>query len=136
MRWQHWRRIGMAGVLGMLLAGCAEDRAGPPDVAAGQRAFAKCASCHQIGPSARAAFGPQLNGIVNRRAGATPDFRYSSAMRTSGIVWTPERLAAFLRDPGAVVPGTSMRFGGIRSAQQIADLIAYLDSAGKTGADR
>src|SRR5450830_1886604 len=64
------------------------------DVAAGKAAFAKCASCHQIGPSARAGFGPQLNGIVGRPAGSTKDYRYSAAMQNSRIVWTEDKLRA------------------------------------------
>lgn len=93
---------------------------------AGRRAFAKCASCHQVGPSARAAFGPQLNGIIGRQAGATADFKYSDAMKKSGIVWTEDKLVAFLKSPDDAVPGNKMRFFGIRSEQQIADLLAYL----------
>lgn len=93
---------------------------------AGRRGFAKCASCHQVGPSARAAFGPQLNGIIGRKAGASSDYKYSEAMKNSGIVWTEDRLAAFLKSPDDVVPGNKMRFFGIRSEQQIAELLAYL----------
>lgn len=93
---------------------------------AGRRGFAKCASCHQVGPSARAGFGPHLNGILGRPAGATADYKYSEAMKNSGIVWTEDRLAAFLKSPDDVVPGNKMRFFGIRSEQQIADLLAYL----------
>ena len=96
------------------------------DAAAGKRAFAKCASCHAVGPAARGGFGPQLHGILGRRAGATADYSYSAAMKNSGIVWTEDKLAAFMRAPRDVVPGTSMRFFGIGSEQQIADLLAYL----------
>jgi len=96
------------------------------DPAAGAAAFRRCASCHQVGPSARSVFGPQLNGIVGRRAGALPDYAYSPAMRKSGIVWTDQALARFLRDPDATVPGTKMRFWGIGDERQIANLLAYL----------
>jgi cytochrome c len=93
--------------------------------------FARCASCHQIGGTAGAFFGPQLTGIVNRPAAATGDFAYSPAMkakRAAGLVWTEQNLAAFIRDPTKVVPGTSMRFWGLSDPRQIADLIAYLRS--------
>lgn len=100
----------------------------PADLAAGQRTFALCASCHQIGGNAGAAFGPQLTGIVGRPAGSTRDFAYSPAMKASRIVWTEQNLAAFLRDPGKVVPGTKMRFWGLSDEQQIARLIAYMKS--------
>ncbi len=98
------------------------------DLAAGQRTFALCASCHQIGGNAGAAFGPQLTGIVGRPAASTRDFAYSPAMKASHIVWTEQNLAAFLRDPGKVVPGTKMRFWGLSDEQQIARLIAYMKS--------
>jgi cytochrome c len=98
--------------------------AGP--LAAGRAAFQRCANCHQVGPGARSNFGPQLNGILGRRAGAAPDFDYSPALRKAGFVWNEKNLAAFLRDPDEVVPGNKMRFWGLRSERQIADLLAYL----------
>lgn len=100
----------------------------PASIAAGQRVFARCSACHQIGGTVGAAFGPQLTGIVGRPAAATRDFAYSPAMKASRIVWTEQNLAAFIRDPGKVVPGTKMRFWGMSDERQIADLIAYLRS--------
>ncbi|WP_293780715.1 cytochrome c family protein [uncultured Oxalicibacterium sp.] len=96
------------------------------DIEAGRRAYRNCVACHQIGPSARAAFGPQLNGIVGRRAGTTKDFTYSRAMKNAGIVWTEEKLHAFVRNPGKVVPNNKMRFYGLWSDAEANDLIAYL----------
>jgi cytochrome c len=95
------------------------------DPLAGAASFRKCASCHQVGPEARAGFGPHLNGLFGRRAGST-EYRYSPAMKQSGIVWNERTLAAFLRAPSDVVPGTKMRFWGIGDDRQIANLIAYL----------
>lgn len=96
------------------------------NVAAGQAAFRLCVQCHQVGPAARSSFAPQLNGIIGRPAAAATDYRYSKAMKNSGVVWTEEKLRAFLRDPDDVVPGTNMRFWGIRDQQKITDLLAYL----------
>ena len=93
---------------------------------AGQAAFRKCASCHQVGRYAQAGYGPQLNGIIGRKAAATPDFKYSEAMKKSDIVWTEQKLAAYMRAPHDMVPGTSMRFWGISDDWQIADLLAYI----------
>jgi cytochrome c len=95
------------------------------DVAAGKLAFAKCASCHQVGRYAQAGYGPQLNGIIGRPAAAT-EFKYSDALKASRLVWTEQNLAAFLRSPDTLVPGNKMRFWGIRDEQQIANLLAYL----------
>lgn len=96
------------------------------DVIAGRTAFAKCASCHQVGRSARGVFGPQLNGIIGRPAGATKDFKYSAAMMNARIVWSEASLRAFLKSPDDVVPGNKMRFFGIGNDKQIDDLLAYL----------
>ncbi|KDP83752.1 c-type cytochrome [Cupriavidus basilensis] len=99
------------------------------DVQAGKALFAtRCASCHSVGPSARGAFGPQLNAIFGRTAGGTNDYTYSPAMKKSGIVWSEKTLSDFLRSPGKVVPGTKMRFWGLGNERQIEDLLAYLHS--------
>jgi cytochrome c len=96
------------------------------DAATGARVFKQCASCHQVGLNARAAFGPQLNTLFGRRAGSTPDFAYSDAMKASGIVWDERSLAAFLRDPNKLVPGTKMRFWGLSGDKEVKALLAYL----------
>jgi cytochrome c len=103
------------------------------DAATGERVFRQCASCHQVGVNAHGGFGPQLNGVFGRRAGSTPDFAYSDAMKASGIVWDERSLAAFVRDPGKLVPGTKMRFWGIGDENQIAALLAYLRSFQQAG---
>jgi cytochrome c len=103
----------------------AAPRAG--DVTAGKAAFAACASCHQVGPAAHHGFGPQLNGILGRRAGSEPGYRYSPAMKNSEIVWSEKTLAAYVRYPNDVVPGTNMRFyGWSYGEQKLVDLFAYL----------
>lgn len=117
-------RVVLAG-LAMLLATPAVHAV---DAAAGRAAFKRCANCHQVGPGARSHFGPQLNGIVGRRAGSAPGFDYSPAMRRAGFTWDEQRLAAFLRDPDAVVPGNRMRFWGMMSERQVGELVAYLRS--------
>lgn len=96
------------------------------NVEAGRAEFARCQWCHQAGPSARSGFGPQLTGIVGRRAGAATDYNYSAAMKNSGIVWTAPMLAAFVKAPQKVVPDNKMRFWGISDEQRIANLLAYL----------
>ncbi|HEY4548623.1 MAG TPA: cytochrome c family protein [Pedomonas sp.] len=112
----------------VLLLAAAVPSAYSADVEAGKRVFQKCASCHKVGPNARSGFGPQLNGIVGRRAGSAPDYAYSKAIKNSGVVWTEENLAAFVRDTDDVVPGNKMRFWGISNEKQIADLLAYLST--------
>ena len=94
----------------------------------GATVFRQCASCHQVGVNARGGFGPQLNGLFGRPAGATADFAYSPAMKASGIVWNEQTLSSFLRDPDKAVPGTRMRFWGIGDDREMKALLAYLRS--------
>ena len=97
------------------------------DIEKGKDIFTtRCASCHHVGPSARAAFGPQLNAVFGRKAGGTDDFRYSDAMKSSTVVWSDDTLRAFVQAPGKVIPGTKMRFWGMSNVRQIDDLLAYL----------
>lgn len=97
-------------------------------VEAGRRVFARCASCHEVGPHARHQFGPQLNGVLGRRSGSVAGYAYSDAIRRRALVWNETNLEAFIRDPDEVVPGTKMRFFGFFSKRQMADLMAYLQS--------
>lgn len=121
-RWTCRSVLGVLAVFGFSTV----NAAGNP--VAGKSAFTKCASCHHVGPTARGAFGPQLNGIVGRKAAGTSDFKYSPAMQQAGFVWTEARLRAFLKSPDTVVPDNKMRFSGIRSEGEIDDLLAYMRS--------
>jgi len=105
--------------------------AGHPD--AGAVVFKKCMACHQVGPSAENGIAPVLNGVVGRRAGQYPNYNYSSANKSSGLVWDEPTLARYLRAPAEVVPGTKMIFAGLKKDQEIADVIAYLKQFGGDG---
>jgi TolB-like protein len=76
------------------------------------------------------AVGPALNGVVGRRAGMYPDYHYSDANKNSGITWDEATLKEYLRDPKAKVPGTKMVFPGLKSDEDIANVIAYLKQFG------
>jgi cytochrome c len=105
--------------------------AGRPD--AGAVVFKKCMACHQVGPSAENGIAPVLNGIVGRPAGQYPNYNYSSANKSSGLIWDERTLARYLRAPAEVVPGTKMIFAGLKKGQEIADVIAYLKQFGRDG---
>lgn len=99
------------------------------DIEAGEKLFKRiCGGCHQVGSSARGSFGPQLNAVFGRHAASTTDYQYSSAMKSSNIVWTRETLTAYLEDPKEVVPGTRMIFWGISDPEKIDNLLAYLQT--------
>jgi cytochrome c len=98
------------------------------DAARGEAKFGDCAACHKLEAGANNV-GPSLHGIFTRKAGEIVDFRYSPAMKRSGISWTPETLDKFLSDPQAMVPANRMPYAGMASASDRADLIAYLSKA-------
>ena len=99
--------------------------AGDPDK--GKRVFNKCKACH-VADSAQNKTGPTLQGVFGRAAGAVEGFKYSSAMKESGIAWTDETLAEYLRKPKDFIPGNRMAFSGLRKDSDIDDLLAYLHS--------
>jgi len=108
----------------------------PARVQAGQRLFARCAGCHQIGPNAGNVFGPHLNGVVGRKAGAVAGYAYSPALKQSTLVWNEQTLVAFIRDTNRVAPGNKMRFFNFMSERQVSDIVAYLKTQNGAGPQR
>jgi cytochrome c2 len=109
------------------------------DVAAGQSAFRKCQACHAIGEGAVNKIGPELNGIIGEAVAAVEGYAFSpalSAFAEEHPVWTPELMAEWLENPRQLVPGTKMVFPGIRDADDLANIIAYLASFDETGAQQ
>jgi cytochrome c len=100
---------------------------------AGSAVFKKCMACHQLGPNARNGIGPVLSGVVGQPAGQYPGYSYSSANKSSGLVWDEPTLTRYLRAPGDVVPGTKMTFLGLKKDQEVADVIAYLKRFARDG---
>lgn len=101
------------------------------DLAAGQKTFAKCRICHSIAAGAPSTVGPNLHGLFGRKAGSLPDFDYSAAMKTSGIIWNSDTLTKYLRDPRGFIPGNRMAFPGIDNDVELTNLIDYLKQATK-----
>lgn len=96
----------------------------------GAEAFRQCAACHTLEPG-RHRTGPSLAGVIGRKAGKTPGFRrYSAALRESGISWTEAALDSWLKNPGGVVPGTSMRIQPVADRTVREDIIAFLKTSG------
>ncbi|WP_262265949.1 c-type cytochrome [Microvirga yunnanensis] len=103
------------------------------DAAAGEKTFAQCRACHQIGPTAKNAVGPVLNGVIGRKAGSVEGYNYSPANKNSGITWDEATFAEYIKDPKAKVPGTKMVYAGLKDEQRIKDLIAYLKQFDASG---
>jgi cytochrome c len=96
------------------------------DVKRGQKLYEECAACHSPDRSATDTIGPSLYGVAGRKAGDGTEFRYSPAMKRSGITWSRDSLNDFVADPQKLVPGNRMPYSGMPDAKNRADLIAYL----------
>ncbi len=96
---------------------------------AGEGLWRSCRSCHALESGVHGT-GPALYGVVNRPVAFYDDFNYSGALVAVADVWTPENLNGFLENPRVWAPGTAMGYNGMRSAEDRANLIAYLATIG------
>lgn len=107
--------------LGLLLASASIDQ--------GKDIFKKCASCHTIEKGGANKVGPNLYGIVGNKHAHLADFSYSEAMKAlHDKNWDAEELYHFLHNPKGYIKGTKMAFAGIKKPEDLAALIAYLNS--------
>jgi cytochrome c len=106
------------------------------DAEAGKKVFAKCAPCHSIGPGAKNKVGPELNGLMGRKAGSVEGFSYSEAMKNSGITWDDAQFHEYITDPKKKVPGNKMVFPGVKDEIQRDDLAAYIESFNADGTNK
>ena len=91
----------------------------------------QCIGCHQLGSNA---YGPNLCGLLGRKAGTAPGYPYSKPMKDSGIIWNNESLGRFLQSPQTVVPGTRMGIIGFEDKRQRKAIASYLLQAKQTSA--
>jgi cytochrome c len=99
------------------------------DVEAGRQLFNNtCRTCHSI-QDADNRLGPHLHAIIGRKAGALPNYGYSSALKEAGFTWDDETLDRFIANPEEMMPGNSMKpYGGMASTDSRAEVIAFLRS--------
>jgi len=97
----------------------------------GERLFIRCKTCHEITAGKPHKVGPNLHGMFDRKAGMAEGFKFSDAMRTSGVAWNDETLETWLTKPTSLIPGTTMAFVGLPSKEDRDALIAYLHKATK-----
>jgi len=103
------------------------------DAEAGQKVFNQCRACHNIAEGGRNGVGPNLRGIVGRKAGSIEGFRYSANLREkaeAGLVWDEATLRSYIANPKAVLPNGSMSYPGLKNEQQLNDLLAFLKTQG------
>ncbi|MBV8848372.1 MAG: cytochrome c family protein [Methylobacteriaceae bacterium] len=126
----HIARIFAAAAL---LAGTAGLAHAAGDAAEGEKVFAKCKICHQIGESAKNAVGPELNGLIGRHSGTAPGYSYSDANKNSGITWDEATFREYIKNPKAKIPGTKMIFAGLPKDTDIDNVLAYIEQFGPDG---
>jgi len=96
----------------------------------GQKLFEECRACHALERGVQGV-GPDLHGVFGRKAGALDDFRYSPAIKRSGITWTPKTMDAYVADPQKAVPQNRMPYAGMPEARDRTDLITFMQEAFK-----
>src|SRR5262249_8920441 len=123
MRLRHYPTT-PALLLASLAAGSAEEA----DIAKGQAAFVRqCAICHTIDKGGDNRLGPNLFGIIGKRAGTVAGFKYTNAFRnTANFEWSEGLLGPWIALPAVMVPGTGMEsFPGV-SDRDKDDIVAYV----------
>ena len=101
---------------------------------AGAKVFKKCAACHAVGEGAKNKVGPELNAIFGRKVAGVESFNYSPAFKAKaqeGWVWDEKHLTDYLANPQGYIKGTKMAFAGLKKREDLADLLAYLNTFGK-----
>lgn len=101
------------------------------DAEAGEQVFNQCRACHVVGEEQNRV-GPHLVGVIGRTPGTVEGYSYSDAMTAYGEenVWDEETLTEYLADPRGVVEGTKMAFAGLKTDDDIANVIAYIAENG------
>jgi cytochrome c len=119
MRSLSWSVVIGAG----MLFGFAASAALAADAEHGKQVYQTCAACHSDKADA---LGPNLVGVIGRKAGSRDDFRYSNAMMRAGFNWDTGNLRQYLADPQAKVKGNRMPFSGLADPKDVDDVIAYI----------
>ena len=95
--------------------------------AEGVKVFKKCAACHSVKEGGANKIGPALWGVLGRRAGSFPDYKYSKAMAGYGKNWSFEEMDGFLIKPKDWIKGTKMAYAGLKSEKERAAVILYMN---------
>lgn len=126
------RVLGLAAPLALGLLATPALAAG--DASHGAQIFkGTCGVCHLAQPHPAMSdlamrIGPNLWGVVGRKAGTGEHFRYSAAMRGSGITWTPQTLVPYVHEPQKTIPNIRMSFLGLKNLKDAEDVVAYLQT--------
>ncbi|MCT4635691.1 MAG: cytochrome c family protein [Rickettsiales bacterium] len=98
------------------------------DVNKGAKLVKKCVMCHDFTKGGPNKIGPNMWNIVNNKKGHMSGFAYSKALLEKGGTWTYEDLYHMINKPKTFIPGTKMNFIGFKNPEDVADVIAYLNT--------
>ncbi len=131
--------------LGYVIEGAVEEGAAPAEmsmaealnmmpqaelIAAGEKAFAKCQSCHSVNAGGANGIGPNLHGTMGGAVAAKGGFAYSAELKALGGQWDWDRMNDWLKNPKAYVAGTKMSFAGLSKVEDRAAIAMYLNAQG------
>ncbi len=94
--------------------------------AAAPASFAQCGVCHAVVKGAPNGIGPNLAGVIGKKAGSVAGFNYSPALKASKVVWSAVTLDKWIANPLAFIPGSRMPYAGQADAKKRAEITAYL----------
>jgi cytochrome c len=95
------------------------------DVSLGKLKFQDCIACHSTNAGENL-IGPSLFGVYGRQAGTGEGFRYSNAVKKSGVTWDSNSLNQYIANPQAFIAGGRMPYSGMADEEARKHLIAYL----------
>jgi len=84
----------------------------------------KCASCHNF---EKHATGPNLKGVIGRKAGST-DFSDYKALAGADFVWDEENMNGWIEDPKKYIGKATPMSSKIKKPEDRADIIEYVKS--------
>jgi cytochrome c len=99
-------------------------------IAKGEKAFAKCQSCHTIQAGGPNGIGPNLHGVMGKPFGSNAGFAYSAELKGKGGAWDWDTMNEWLKNPKAYVAGTKMSFAGLPKIEDRAAITMYLNAQG------
>jgi cytochrome c2 len=126
-RLAKWLAAVLAEAAFVAIVSAAQEEARVCDAERGQQVFFKCQPCHSAEAGGPHIVGPNLHGVIGRKAGTAAGYNYSHAFREAAFVWDREKLDQYLTDPAAFVDSNWMPFTGLKRSGDRQAIICFLE---------